>query len=110
MSENSAKVTQTPLAMLLELHGPVPPLLRVAAFLRHDAKMQRESPSGRWDIPETMARAYDSAASILETHHEASCVSSVVWVKEPDRKIPWNELFGEYARRHPTLNQPEIPE
>lgn len=56
----------TPLGMLLELDGPVDPLLRVAAFLRHDAMMQRTAVGHRWDIPETMAKAYENAATLLE--------------------------------------------
>lgn len=49
---------------LLELDGPVVVQQRIAAFLRLYARRIRKGE--RWDIPETMASAYESAASVLE--------------------------------------------
>lgn len=54
------------LRVVLELDGPEPPLKRVAAFLRQDALMQRTPPNHRWDVPETMARAYEHAADLID--------------------------------------------
>lgn len=65
----SAKVDgKGPLAVFLELNGPEHPVARVAAFLRQDAVMQRTTLHHRWDVPETMARAYENAARILDEH------------------------------------------
>lgn len=54
------------LSTLLELNGPEPTPIKVAAFLRHYAGIIRKNE--RWDIPETMAKAYESAASALERY------------------------------------------
>lgn len=52
----------------LELDGhPVAAPIRVAGFLRHYAGIIRKNE--RWDVPETMANAYESAALQLEKYH-----------------------------------------
>jgi len=58
------------LQQTLELDGPEPAPIRVAGFLRHYAGMLRVGK--QWDIPETMARAYESAALVLEKYHAES--------------------------------------
>lgn len=54
------------LRLLLELDGPQPAPIRVAAFLRQYASIIRKQE--HWDVPETMANAYESAAKVLEEY------------------------------------------
>lgn len=55
------------LRQTLELDGAEPTPIRVAGFLRHYALIIRRNE--RWDVPETMAGAYESAALALEKYH-----------------------------------------
>jgi hypothetical protein len=64
------RVEPSTLSHTLELDGPEPAPIRVAGFLRHYAGMIRKKE--RWDIPETIASAYESAALALENYVQAS--------------------------------------
>jgi hypothetical protein len=72
--------TQEPstLRQTLELDGhPVATPIRVAGFLRHYAGMIRRNE--RWDVPETMANTYESAALQLEKYHAALLALVAIW-------------------------------
>jgi hypothetical protein len=56
------------LRILFEIDQSHPAPIRVAAFLRQYASMIRKNE--RWDIPETMASAYESSALALERYVE----------------------------------------
>ena len=77
------------LETFLEINGPQPTPLRVAGFLRQYAGMIRKNE--RWDIPETMAGAYESAALQLELYH-----ARLLRVERPqEESLPQND----YAKR-----------
>lgn len=61
------------LLTLLEVHQESPAPTRVAAFLRVYASIIRKNE--RWDTPETMASAYESAARALDAYMELTAAA-----------------------------------